>query len=124
MSTTPPPEAPVNAVLDDPTLHSALTGINPAFGDLCIRVAGEVWGKPLIDQATKALITIAMYVDSNAMEPESPYEAHIRMAIKQGVTFEQLEELLLFTCVYAGFNQAAPGFARLAEIRRRIESEG
>jgi len=124
MAITPPPGAPANAVLDDPGLQVALSGINPAFGDLCTRVAGEVWGKPLIDQATKTLITIVIDVVNQGLVPESPYEAHIRMALKQGVSFEQIEELLLFTCAYAGFNKLAPAFGRLNEIRQRIESEG
>ena len=45
------------------------------------------------------------------------------MALKQGITFAQIEELLLFTCAYAGFNKAAPAFLRLSEIRNRIEAE-
>lgn len=119
----PPADAPANAVLDDHDLQAALCSIHPGFGDLCTRVAGEVWGKPLIDQATKALITIVIDVVNSAMAPESPYETHIRMAIKQGVTFEQLEEVLLFTCAYAGFNKLAPAFARLQQIRERVEAE-
>jgi len=43
-----------NAVLDDYNLQKRLTEINPQFGDLITRVAGEVWGLPLIDQKTKA----------------------------------------------------------------------
>ena len=123
MSLIPPADAPANAVLDDPCLQAALSDVHPAFGDLCTRVAGEVWGKPLIDQPTKALITIAIDVVNQGLVPESPFEAHIRMALKQGVTFAQIEELLLFTCAYAGFNKAAPAFARLSEIRKRIEAE-
>ena len=53
---------PTNAVLDDPELQAGLSAINPKFGDFCTRVAGEAWGLPLIDQKTKALITIAVDV--------------------------------------------------------------
>jgi 4-carboxymuconolactone decarboxylase len=113
-----------NAVLDDPGLQQGLNGIHPAFGDLCTRVAGEVWGKPLIDQATKALITIAIDVVNQGLDgPGTPFEAHVRMALKQNVSFEQIEELLLFTCAYAGFNKAAAGFGKLAEIKARIQAE-
>ena len=114
---------PANAVLDDPGLQAGLKGVNPAFGDLCVRVAGEVWGKPLIDQRTKALITVALDVANQGLTPESPYEPHIRMALKQGATFAQLEELLLFCCAYAGFNKCAPAFVRLSAIRQKIEAE-
>jgi len=113
-----------NAVLDDPDLQQGLHRIHPRFGDLCTRVAGEVWGQPLIDQATKALITIAIDVVNQGIHgPGTPFEAHIRMALKQGVSFEQLEELLLFTCAYAGFNKAAAGFGKLAEIKQKLEQE-
>ena len=119
-----PDASPVNAVLDDHDLQQGLRSIHPKFGDLCTKVAGEVWGTPLIDQATKALITIAIDVLNQGLNgPGSPFEAHVRMAIKQGVSFEKIEELLLFTCAYAGFNKAAAGFGKLAEIKKRIESE-
>ena len=49
---------PANAVLDDQELQAGLNGINPRFGEFCIRVAGEAWGLPLVDQKTKALISI------------------------------------------------------------------
>ena len=107
-----------NAVLGDLELQQALKSINPQFGDFCTRVAGEAWGLPLIDQRTKALITIAVDVaNANESGPGAPFEAHVRMAFKQGVTRAEVEEVLLFMCVYAGFNKAASAFGRLKEIQ-------
>lgn len=106
-----------NAVIDDKELQAGLSSINPKFGDFCTRVAGEAWGLPLIDQKTKALITIAIdVVNQNQVGPGSPFGAHVNMAMKQGATREEIEELLLFMCVYAGFNKAAGCFAMLDEI--------
>lgn len=106
-----------NAVLGDQPLQAALNSINPKFGDFCTRVAGEAWGLPLIDQRTKALITIAVDVaNANEAGPGAPFEAHVHMALKQGVTLAEIEEVLLFMCVYAGFNKAASAFGRLTEI--------
>ncbi|MDJ0597891.1 MAG: carboxymuconolactone decarboxylase family protein [Crocosphaera sp.] len=106
-----------NAVLDDQELQAGLNSINPKFGDFCTRVAGEAWGLPLIDQKTKALITIAIdVVNQDQTGPGNPFAAHVNMAIKQGATKEEIEELLLFTCVYAGFNKAAGCFGMLNEI--------
>lgn len=106
-----------NAVLDDRELQQALEGINPKFGDFVTRVAGEAWGLPLIDQKTKAFITIAVdVVNQEHVGPGSPFAAHIQMAMKQGATREEIEELLLFMCVYAGFNKAAGCFGVLNEI--------
>ena len=106
-----------NAVLDDKELQEALKQINPKFGDFVTRVAGEAWGLPLIDQKTKALITIAIdVVNQDQTGPGNPFGAHVMMALKQGATVEEIEELLLFTCVYAGFNKVAGCFGTLNEI--------
>lgn len=106
-----------NAVLDDLELQAGLKGINPKFGDFCTRVAGEAWGEPLIDQKTKALITIAVdVVNQEQVGAGNPFGAHVQMAMKQGATREEIEELLKFMCVYAGFNKAAGCFGMLNEI--------
>jgi alkylhydroperoxidase/carboxymuconolactone decarboxylase family protein YurZ len=106
-----------NAVLDDKELQESLKSINPKFGDFVTRVAGEVWGLPLIEQKTKALITIAVdIVNQNHRGPGSPFAAHVDMALKQGATREEIEELLLFMCVYAGINKVAGCFGTLNEV--------
>ena len=102
----------VNAVLDDTELKESLLGVDRNFGELCIRVCGEVWGK--------SLITIALDVANQSIGPGTPFEAHICMAIKQGATFEEIEELLLFTCAYCGFNKAAGAFAKYHEIKAKF----
>ena len=109
---------PRNAVLDDPELQQGLSAINPRFGELCTRVAGEVWGLPHVDQSTKALIAIAIDVVIQNMQAEqSPFNAHVAMARKQGVGWEQIEEVLLFCCAYAGFNKAAGAFSRMEALK-------
>jgi len=106
-----------NAVLDDYDLQAGLASINPKFGDFVTRVAGEAWGLPIIDQKTKALITIAVdVVNQDQSGPGNPFGAHIDMALKQGATREEIEELLLFMCVYAGFNKVAACFGALNEF--------
>jgi len=106
-----------NAVLDDIELQQGLKQINPKFGDFVTRVAGEAWGLPLIDQKTKALITIAVdIVNQEQVGPGNPFGAHVDMALKQGATPAEIEELLLFMCVYAGFNKVAGCFGMLNEI--------
>jgi len=112
-----------NAVLGDPQLQQALKGIHPGWGELCIRAAGEVWGLPLIDQKTKALITIAVdVVNANVSGPGSPFEAHINMALKQGASWAEVEEVLMFMSVYAGVNKAASAFGRFGEIRAHSQT--
>tara|TARA_B100000902_G_scaffold30661_1_gene36709 strand:+ start:207 stop:560 length:354 start_codon:yes stop_codon:yes gene_type:complete len=112
-----------NAVLGDVQLQEALNGVNPQFGDFCVRVAGEAWGHSLIDQRTKAMFAILLDVANQSYSgPGVPFEAHVSMALKQGVTFEEIEEVLLFACVYCGFNKAAGGFGRLNELKEKYGS--
>jgi len=106
-----------NAVLDDKDLQAGLSEINSKYGDFVTRVAGEAWGLPLLDQKTKAFITIAVdVVNYTQIGSGSPFEAHVNMAIKQGATREEIEELLMFMCVYAGFNKSAVCFNALNQI--------
>jgi 4-carboxymuconolactone decarboxylase len=109
--------APKNAVLDDKEIQERLYKINPKFGDFCVRVAGEAWGLPHLDQKTKALIIIAVdVVNQDQVSPTSPFGAHVHMALKQGATREEIEEVLLLMCVYAGFNKAAGYFGLLDDV--------
>lgn len=109
-----------NAVLGDEELKASLTSASQAWGDLCIRAAGEVWGLPLIDQKTKALITIAVDIVTCNVGAASPFDVHVRMALKQGATLAEIEELLLFMSIYAGFNKVASSLG----ILERMGAEG
>lgn len=107
-----------NAVLDDQALIDGLKSINPVWGDMTVRVAGEAWGMPLIDQKTKALITIAIdQLALNVTGVGNPFGAHVDMALKQGATYEELEELIVFASAYTGFNKGATTMGALNKIR-------
>ena len=114
-----------NAVLEDKDLQAKLKNINEKFGDFVTRVAGEAWGLPLIDQRTKALIAIAVdVINQDHIGPGNPFAAHVDMALKQGIAPEELEELLLFLCAYAGFNKSAGCFGTLNQVlTSRIDEE-
>lgn len=105
----------VNAVLGDPELQAGLKGIDPVWGDLCTRVAGEVWGMPLIDQKTKCFMTLVIDVVNSGTEP-APFFAHMDMALKQGATKDEIHELLVFSSAYAGFNKVAPALVHFHEF--------
>ena len=114
-----------NAVLDDKEIQEKLYKVNPKFGEFCVKVAGEAWGLPYLDQKTKALIIIAVdVVNQDQVSRTSPFGAHVNMAIKQGATREEIEEVLLLMCVYAGFNKAAGYFGLLDEVLGPRPTEG
>ncbi|WP_437303003.1 carboxymuconolactone decarboxylase family protein [Sorangium sp. So ce388] len=109
-----------NAVLGDEELQASLKSVSPRWGDLCVRAAGEVWGLPIIPQKTKALIAVAIDVVTCNVGATTPLDVHVRMALKQGATLDELEELLLFLSIYAGFNKVASALA----ILKRVDDSG
>lgn len=108
-----------NAVLDDRALIDGLKSINTVWGDLAVRVAGEVWGKPKLDQKTKAFLTIVIdQMALNVTGEGNPFGAHVDMALKQGATYEELEELIVFASMYTGFNKGATTMGALNKLRQ------
>ena len=103
-----------NAILGDEDLQKNLRSLNPEWGDFCIRASAEAWGKPLIDQKTKTLITLA--VDVVIMAQGQQFANHVKMAMKQGVTREEIEELIFFMDIYAGFNKAGIFYGALDQF--------
>ena len=103
-----------NAVLGDEELQGKLLAIDPEFGEFCIRVSGEIFGKPHLDQKTKALIAIA--IDVVEQLRGVPFENHVDIALKQGTTREELMELVLLMTIYAGFNKAGGFYGEMKRV--------
>lgn len=114
MASSPNKPISENAVAGDPQLIAGLRALNKDFGEFCVSASAIPWGKPLIDQKTKVFIALA--IDVSEQITGKPFENHIIMARKQGVTREELEELLLFMSIYAGFNKAGVFYSELTRI--------
>ena len=103
------------AVLGDAHVDRALaqqTEFNAAFQDLITRYAwGEIWTRPGLERKTRSLITIGMMVALN--RPEE-LRLHLRAAFNNGVTRDEIREVLLQTAIYCGVPAANSAF-RLAE---------
>jgi 4-carboxymuconolactone decarboxylase len=79
------------------------------FQDFITRYAwGRVWTRPGLDRRTRSCITVAMLV---ALGRHEELAMHVRGAIRNGVTKEELREVLLQTAVYAGVPAANSAFA-------------
>lgn len=85
---------------------SALTA---DFQDLITRYAwGEIWSRPGLDRRTRSLLTLAVLA---AMGREHELELHIRAALRNGVTPDEIKEVLLHCAVYCGVPAANGAFA-------------
>lgn len=74
---------------------------------------GEVWTRPGLDRRTRSCITIAMLV---ALGRDEELKLHIRGALNNGVTVDELKEILLQTAVYCGVPAANTAFRVAAEL--------
>jgi 4-carboxymuconolactone decarboxylase len=103
------------AVLGDAHVDGALAKQNDfteAFQDLITRYAwGEIWSRPGLARQTRSLITVAMLV---ALNREEELQMHLRAALKNGVSQEEIRETLLQSAIYCGVPAANSAF-RIAQ---------
>ena len=111
------------AVLGDAHVDAALnrrTALTHEFQDLLTRYAwGEIWDRPGLPRHTRSLLTIAMLVALN--RPEE-LRLHIRAARNNGVTPDEIKEVLLHAAVYCGLPAANAAFRLAAEELSRERS--
>lgn len=94
------------------------TDFTADFQDFITRYAwGEIWSRPGLDRQARSLITITALV---ALGREHELEMHVRAALRNGVTAEELKEVLLQCAVYCGVPAANGAFA----IAQRVLDEG
>jgi 4-carboxymuconolactone decarboxylase len=109
------------AVLGDAHVDHSLknrTEFNQAFQDLITRYAwGEIWTRPGLPRPVRSLITLAMMVALNHSEE---LRMHLRAAIHNGVTPEEIQEVLLQTAIYCGVPAAHAAF----QIAEEVLAEG
>ena len=98
---------------------AAATEVTAPFQDLVTRFAwGSVWSRDGLDRRTRSALTLALLA---ALGREGELEMHVRAALRNGLTPEEIGEVFLHTAVYAGM-PAANG--ALAISRRVLEEQG
>ncbi len=113
------------AVLGDAYVSRAIEKKNSfteEFQDLITRYAwGEIWTRPGLPRHTRSLITIAMTIALN--RPEE-FKLHVRAAANNGVTRDEIKELLLQAAIYCGVPAANSAFHAAAEVLSEQERLG
>ncbi|MGH3464000.1 MAG: 4-carboxymuconolactone decarboxylase [Kribbellaceae bacterium] len=107
-------------VLGDAHVDRAVDGtdeITADFQDLITRYAwGDVWSRPGLDRRTRSCITLAMLA---ALHHDDELAMHVRAAVRNGVSREEIVEVLLQVAVYAG----VPAANRAFGIAQRVLQE-
>ncbi len=79
------------------------------FQDLITRyVWGEIWTRPGLDRKTRSCVTLTALV---ALGHWQELELHVRAALRNGLTQDEIKEVLLQTAIYCGVPAANHAFA-------------
>ena len=110
------------AVLGDAHVDRALArsnAFNQEFQELITRYAwGEIWTRPGLPRHTRSLITVAMMV---ALNRPDEFRLHVRAAFNNGVTRDQIKEVLLQSAIYCGVPAANSAFHLAEEVFAQLD---
>jgi 4-carboxymuconolactone decarboxylase len=110
------------AVLGDAHVDRAMTrgnAFNQEFQELITRYAwGEIWTRPALPRHTRSLITLAMMV---ALNRSDEFRLHVRAAFNNGVTRDQIKEVLLQAAIYCGVPAANSAFHMAEEVFEQLD---
>jgi 4-carboxymuconolactone decarboxylase len=112
------------AVLGDEHVDRSAAKLNDPlqaeFQDLITRYAwGEIWTRPGLPRHTRSLLTIAMMV---ALNRGDELRLHLRAAANNGVTQDEIKEVLLQCAIYCGVPAANAAFHAADEVFREASS--
>lgn len=93
-----------------------------AFQDLVTRNAwGAVWDRGVLDLRTRSLATLAMLI---ALGRSHEIKGHVRGALNNGASRDEIRELLFHASVYCGFPLAVDAFRSIKEVFDSLPDDG
>ena len=113
------------AVLGDAHVDRTIarkSDFNAEFQELITRYAwGEIWTRPGLPRHTRSLLTIAMMVALNRIDE---FKLHVRAAFNNGVTREEIREVLMQCAIYCGVPAANSAFHWAEDVFAQMEAKG
>ncbi|MFG1943198.1 4-carboxymuconolactone decarboxylase [Nonomuraea sp. NPDC048826] len=102
--------------------NAGITDFTRDFQDFITRYAwDEIWNRPGLDRRARSLITLTALVARGHMEELG---MHVRAALRNGLSREEIKEVLLQTAVYCGVPAANSAFAVAQRTLADIDAEG
>ena len=94
---------------------------NGEFQDLITRYAwGEIWTRPGLPRHTRSLLTIMAMI---ALNREAELRLHLRAAANNGVTREEIKEVLMQAAIYCGVPAANSAFHMAQEVFDAVDKD-
>jgi 4-carboxymuconolactone decarboxylase len=82
---------------------------------------GAVWSRDGLDRKTRSLVNIGMLT---ALNRSTELAAHVRGAVNNGATREEIQEVLLQTAVYCGMPAGLESFRVAEKVLGELDAEG
>lgn len=99
-------------ILGDEYVDAAIertTEFTADFQDLITRYAwGEIWTRPALDRRTRSCVTLTALMARGHLDELG---LHVRAALRNGLTEEEIKEVLLQGAIYCGVPAANAAFA-------------
>ncbi len=110
------------AILGDEHVDRAVdatTDFNREFQDFITRNAwGKIWTRPGLPRHTRSLLTLATMVALNHGEE---FRMHVKAALNNGVTRDQIKEVLLQSAIYGGVSAANSTFHIASDVFKEMD---
>ena len=81
---------------------------------------GETWTRGVLDRKTRSMLNLAMLT---ALNRPNEIRLHVRGALNNGLTVEEIQEVLTHTCIYCGVPAALDAFKIAKEVIDQVEAE-
>lgn len=78
---------------------------------------GDVWNRPGLDRRTRSLLNLAMLT---ALNRPHELKLHLKGALNNGVTKDEIREVLLQAGIYCGVPAAVDGFRTAREVFKEL----
>lgn len=80
---------------------------------------GEIWNRPGLDRRTRSLLNLAMLT---ALNRPHELKLHVRGALNNGVTRDEIREVFLQTAIYCGVPAAIDSFRNAKEVFKEVDA--
>ena len=78
---------------------------------------GYAWGRPGLDRKTRSMLNLAMLT---ALNRAAEVKLHVRGAINNGVTVDEIKEVLLHATIYCGIPAGLDSFKAANEVLKEM----
>jgi 4-carboxymuconolactone decarboxylase len=111
------------AVLGDAWVDKSLANVTPfnkEFQEFITRMAwGDIWTRPGLDRRMRSVGVLSTTIALGAWEE---FRLHVRAAINNGLTQDEIKEVIIQSAIYSGVPKANHAFKEAGEVLKEIEA--